>query len=256
MQGGDFAVIVPLQLGQNILTAVATIGDGIQVQTSITINTEVQQEIIRLTAIPTSGILRPPTNTLEITFEAEAYLPNPVSSYSWDFNGDGVAEVTGPNPTAIAQYQYPGIYFPRVTVTDDQGNVYTETAVVNIFSFEEMDVLLRAKWEGMKAKLFHKDIPSALDYFIDFSKEVYQQAFGVIMDELPQIVTDMGEIEPILIRNNMAKYRINRLHWIDGVSQTITYYIYFVKDIDGLWRIVIMFGVRPRKLGIDKSVVF
>ena len=162
---------------------------------------------------------------------------NPATSYSWDFNGDGTAEITGPDSKVVAQYQYPGIYFPIVAVRDTQGNVYSETTLVNATSKEEMDALLRSKWEGMKAKLFNKDIPSALDYFIDFSKEVYQQAFGVIMDELPQIVTDMGEIEPILIRNNMAKYRINRSHWIDGVSQTITYYIYFVKDIDGLWRI-------------------
>ncbi|MFH0811687.1 MAG: adhesin, partial [Pseudomonadota bacterium] len=92
-------------------------------------------------------------------------------------------------------------------------------------------------WEGMKAKLFNKDIPSALDYFIDFSKEVYQQAFGVIIDDLPQIISNMEDIESIFIRDHTAKYRINRLHNIDGVLQTITYYIYFVKDLDGLWRI-------------------
>jgi|GEM_PF-2228034 len=237
VHGNNFAVIVPLQLGQNIITATATRPDGLQGQAQITINTETQQEFVRLTVYPSSGILTGPANILNVTFEGEAYLLNPITSYSWDFNGDGTPEITGPDSKVIAQYQYPGLYLPRVTVTDNQGSVYAETTLVHVLSREEMDALLRSKWEGMKAKLFNKDIPSALDYFIDFSKEVYQQAFGVIMDELPQVVTDMGEIEPILIRNNMAKYRINRSHWIDGVSQTITYYIYFVKDIDGLWRI-------------------
>jgi hypothetical protein len=137
----------------------------------------------------------------------------------------------------IAQFQFPGIYFPRVTVTDDQGNAYTETTLVNVLSREEMDTLLRAKWEGMKAKLFNKDIPTALDYFIDFSKEVYQQAFNLIIDELPQIASNMQDIEMIFLLNNAAKYRINRVHDIDGIPQTITYYIYFSKDTDGFWKI-------------------
>jgi PKD repeat protein len=189
-----------------------------------------------LTAAPTSGILDQ-NGILRVTFEAEVYLPNPIAGYSWDFNGDGTPEITGTDSTIIAQYQYPGLYFPRVTVTDNQGNVYTETTVVNVLSREEMDALLRSKWEGMKAKLFNKDIPTALDYFLDFSKEVYQQAFNLIIDELPQIASNMQDIEMIFLSNNTAKYRINRVHDIDGIPQTITYYIYFSKDTDGFWKI-------------------
>jgi len=96
---------------------------------------------------------------------------------------------------------------------------------------------LISKWEGMKSALTNKNIPMALNYFTDSSKEVYQQAFGVIIDELPQIISDMQDIEMIFLFNNTGKYRINRLHNIDGVLQTITYYIYFVKDLDGIWRI-------------------
>lgn len=236
VQGNDFAVIVPLQIGQNTITATATRPDGVQGQASITINTETQQDFVRLTATPTSGILDQ-TGILNVTFEAEAYLANPVSSYSWDFNGDGTAEITGTDAQVITQYQYPGLYFPRVTVTDTQGNAYTETTIVQVLSREEIDALLRSKWEGMKTGLFNKDIPTALDYFIDSSKEVYQQAFNLIIDELPQIISNMQDIEIIFLFNNTAKYRINRLHNIDGILQTITYYIYFVKDLDGLWRI-------------------
>jgi hypothetical protein len=96
---------------------------------------------------------------------------------------------------------------------------------------------LRSKWEGMKIGLFNKDIATALGYFIDSSKEVYQQAFNLIIDELPQITSNMQDIEMVFLFNNTAKYRINRLHTIDGIPQTITYYIYFVKDLDGVWRI-------------------
>jgi hypothetical protein len=172
-----------------------------------------------------------------VTFEAEAYLVNPVSSYSWDFNGDGTPEIIGTEASITAQYQYPGLYFPKITVTDNQGNIYMETTVVHVLSREEMDAFLRSKWEGMKTGLFNKDIPTALDYFIDSSKEVYQQALNLIIDELPQITSNMQDIDMVFLFNNTAKYRINRLHNIDGILQTITYYIYFVKDLDGLWRI-------------------
>ena len=92
VQGSDFAVIVPLQIGQNTITATATKPDGLQGQAQITINTETQQEFIRLTATPMSSVLDQ-TGFLKVTFEAEVYSVNPVSSYSWDFDGDGTSEM-------------------------------------------------------------------------------------------------------------------------------------------------------------------
>ncbi len=237
VQGNDFAAIVPLQVGENIVTAVATTAEGLQVQTSVAIHTASQQEMIRFTVYPSSGIIKPPANTLEVTFEVEASLSNPVVSYSWDFDGDGTPEITGTEPTLIAQYQSPGLYYPRVTIMDDQGNSYTETTILNVLSKEEMDALLRSKWEGMKGALFNRDVATALDYFVDFSKEIYRQAFNLLIDELPQIISNMQDIEMIFLFNNNAKYRIKREHDIDGIRQTITYYIYFSKDTDGFWKI-------------------
>ena len=236
VQEGDFAVIVPLQIGENNITATATRPDGIRGGASVTINTETQQESVRLIATPTTSILDQ-TGISNVTLKAEAYLGNPVSSYSWDFDGDGTAEVTGTETEITAQYQYPRLYFPRVTVTDNQGTSYTETSIVHILSREEINALLKSKWQAMKEALFNKHIPKSLGYFIESSREIYQQAFNLIIDELPQIVSDMQDIEIIFLFDNTAKYRINRVHNIEGVLQTITYYIYFVRDLDGLWRI-------------------
>jgi len=232
VQGGDFAVIVPLQIGQNIITATATRPDGIQGQAQITINIETQEEFIRLTATPTSGILDQ-TGILNVTFEAEAYLVNPVSSYSWDFNGDGTPETTGTEATVIAQYQFPGIYFPRVTVTDNQGNTFTETTLVSILSREELDALLRAKWEGMKGALSQGNITEALNYFVNDSREEYREIFELLAPQLPGLVSTMREINMVEIKGNMAEYYIKRFQ--RGVD--ISYFIYFIKDENGIWRI-------------------
>jgi len=232
VQGNNFAVIVPLQIGQNIITATATRPDGIQGQAQITINIETQEEFIRLTATPTSGILDQ-TGILNVTFEAEAYLVNPVSSYSWDFNGDGTPETTGTEATVIAQYQFPGIYFPRVTVTDNQGNTFTETTLVSILSREEMDVLLRSKWEGMKGALSQGNITEALNYFVNDSREEYREIFELLAPQLPGLVSTMREINMVEIKGNMAEYYIKRFQ--RGVD--ISYFIYFIKDENGIWRV-------------------
>jgi hypothetical protein len=233
VQGNDFAAIVPLQVGQNILTAVATTVDGFQVQTSVTINTASQQEMIRFTVYPSSGIIKPPANTLEVTFEAEAYLPNPISSYSWDFNGDGTAEITGPDSKVVAQYQYPGLYSPSVAVRDTQGNVYSETTLVNVTSKEEIDALLRSKWEGMRTKLSNGDIEGALVFLDEFTKQDYRDLFNVLSSMLPTIVQELGDIQLIENTGNTAIYDIRTIR--DGIEYS--FQLLFTKDINGIWRI-------------------
>jgi len=233
VHGNDFAVIVPLEQGQNTLTAIATSDDGLQTQTSVTIYTEVQQEMIRLTVSPTSGVLDPTAQTLSVTLEAEAYLENPVASYSWDLNGDGVAEITGVAPSVIWEYQFPGIYIPKVTITDNQGNACTETTLVHVLLGEEIDALLRSKWEGMKAALSQGDVDNALNYFVKDSREEYRDIFELLASQLSSLTSAMREINMVEITGNMAEYYIKRFQ--RGVD--ISYFIYFMKDGDGIWKI-------------------
>ena len=203
-----------------------------QGQAQVTISTETQQELVRLTVTPASSVLDQ-MGILNVTFEAGAYLPNPVSSYSWDFNGDGTPEITGTEGTVITQYQLPGLYFPRLTVADNQGNIFTETTVVHVLSWEEMDALLRSKWEGMKVALGQGNISEALNYFIEDSRDEYREIFELLASQLPGLVSTMSEINMVEIKGNSAEYYIKRLQ--RGVD--ISYFIYFMKDENGIWRI-------------------
>lgn len=235
VHGNDFAVIVPLEQGQNTLTAIATSDDGLQTQTSVTIYTEVQQEMIRLTVSPTSGVLDPTTQTLNVTFEAEAFLENPVSSYSWDFNGDGTPEITGMDSNVTGQYQEPGLYFPRVTITDNQGNVYTETTLVNVLSREEMDTLLRDKWEGTKAALANQDIESAIQIFTSEAQGIYRDLFNALKPILSNIVNELNttQINLISMEGNVAEYEI----LVTRGGTTFSFNLKFIKDTNGVWKI-------------------
>ena len=206
--------------------------DEVQGQAQITINTETQQEFIRLTATPTSSVLDQ-TGILNVTFEAEAYFTNPVSGYSWDFDGDGTSEITGTEATVIAQYQYPGLYFPRLTVTDTQGNTYSETTLVNVLSREEMDALLKSKWEGVRSALLSGDIEGALVFFSEFTKQDYRELFSALSSWLPAIVQEMSDIELIKYSRNAAIYDIRTIR--DGIEYS--FQLLFTKDAYGLWRI-------------------
>jgi len=94
-----------------MLTATAAAAGGLQVQTSVTITTERQEENVRLAVYPAAGILKLPANQLNVLFEAEASLQNPVISCSWDFDGDGLPEIVGTDLQITGQYQSPGLYF-------------------------------------------------------------------------------------------------------------------------------------------------
>ncbi len=228
-QGTRFAGIMPLQQGQNIITATATDACGYKTTDTVTVNTQTLDEKIRLTANPESGI-----PTLNVTLEGEAYLPTAISGYSWDTNGDGTPDQTGPNLTKVtAQYQTPGLYFPKVTITDTAGNIYSETAIVNVLSREEMDVFLKGKWDGMKEASARGYIQGAMRYFALSSMTAYQQQFTALSNTVPQIVADMGTITMVTVKNNFAEYDLRTVR--NGT--TYSFQVLFLRDVDGIWRI-------------------
>ena len=47
----------------------------------------------------------------------------------------------------------------------------------------------------------------------------------------------MQPISLIYYEDEIAKYRINRIHDINGNPVTITYYVYFSKDDDGVFKV-------------------
>jgi len=109
---------------------------------------------------------------------------------------------------------------------------------VCVFDKGQLDVLLREKWNGMKAALGNGDIDGALSYFAYGSKDNYQKIFtSLTKDKLKGIVSEMREIEKIDFGENRAKYGINRAETIKGLVHDITHYIFFVKDGRGLWKI-------------------
>ena len=65
-----------------------------------------------------------------------------------------------------------------------------------------------------------------------------QRFFSLISSQLSQLAADMRDIEPVYIGDGSAQYRIKRSEILAGNEYDVTYYIYFVKSEDGIWRIL------------------
>jgi hypothetical protein len=230
--GNEFiANNVSLSEGSNTITATATDTAGNTASTSISITASTTGNYITLTSNIESGI-----SPLETTLKIDGSFT--ITSSTISVTGPTQPEFLSTTSTeAKVKMTVEGIYYFTASVTDENGNTYTDTIAITVMNKTQLDTLLKKKWEGMKNKLSVKDVESGVSYFFDYSKETYRQAFNIIIDDLPQIISDMQNVELIYLTEDVAKYRINRVQDIDGTQQTITYYIYFAKDADGIWKI-------------------
>ena len=114
---------------------------------------------------------------------------------------------------------------------------HTQTLSLLVLDKNSLDVLLRARWNGMKGELAAGKIAGALNYFLPRSRERYGTIFNDLSERLPAIVAGMQEIEMVYSRDGRTKYRINRDHPTAVGPVTLAYYVYFAVDETGLWRL-------------------
>jgi hypothetical protein len=155
-------------------------------------------------------------------------------SFEMDFDGDGMADYTGATFDGISRiYPSEGIYFPKVKVADSQGNLYSYSMAIIVYSPNAVDVLLKNKWQGMKNAMISRNVEEVMSYFLTTSQDKYRKAFASIVDFLPDVAASMQEIQMIAVKNGVAEYRVKRT----GDASGATFYIYFAQDEDGIWKI-------------------
>jgi len=222
---------VPLQEGENTITATATDTAGYTASDSVTVNVEASGNYITITALPESGV-----SPLETRLSIDGSFSFTASSLSVVNPGDVEFLESSPDEY-LASLTGEGIYYFTVEVTDAENNVHTDTVAVVVLDQAQLDQLLKTKWDGMKNALTNGNIEGALTYFHESSKEEYQEVFNFLTDRIPDIATGMREIQLIYLVDKVAKYRIKKEEEVQGQTFDITYYIYFIKDLNGLWHI-------------------
>ena len=104
---------------------------------------------------------------------------------------------------------------------------------VNVLDKEDMDALLKGKWEGMRTALGSGDIEAAITAFEASSQETYRSQFTALQSFLTDISSDMRQINLVKVEDNYAEYEIIAAR--GGV--TYSFYLLFIKDENGLWKI-------------------
>ncbi|MBF0609233.1 MAG: hypothetical protein HQL61_16970, partial [Magnetococcales bacterium] len=228
-----YANNVRLAVGANTITATITDASGNSKVRSINVNTTTTDNIVVLEPTIVNGLA-----PLTTSFDVLKKLPDSVTSYEIDFEGNGTIDYTAAEFEDVSYtYTTPGVYYPTVTVTDSTGNTYTDRIAITVLDEAETDAMLKAKWNAMKAAFVSGDIEGGLQYICTGSRDEYRNALQFLDDMVPATFSSMQEISLLYVRNGVAKYRIAQYEDIEGSSVEIAYYIYFKRDTDGVIRI-------------------
>lgn len=220
------AADVPLQVGANLLRATVTNVCGMTATATAEVDVPALAERVAFVSASPPGGVAP----LDVTLRALAAPVKPVAAYVWNFSASTEPEIS-------VNYAAPGLYLPQVTVTDTSGNRFSATAVVNVLDPDRLGRRLVAKWSGMRAALERGEIEAALEFFTFGSRERYRQIFTALAEQLAGIGRDLPDLSSVSFSGFQARYRIERVHLINGQPEAISYWVYFVQDTDGIWRI-------------------
>lgn len=90
----------------------------------------------------------------------------------------------------------------------------------------------------MKSALVNKNIEKAIEYYHPETKQHYRNIYSAFGDKLPQIAQELGDIQPIYIKENDAEYRLVSKELYGGKTLDMSYPVYFIKDVDSKWKIL------------------
>ena len=229
--GNTFAINhVSLLNGENTIAVTATDIDGQTGTEQVSVTATQPAHHVTVNAAVESGSL-PLASALAIsgTFG--------IADSGLSFSGPGPVEIV---ESGADRYRIrltdPGIYYVTAEVVHGAA-VYTDTIAMLGVDPVEIDLLLRQKWSDMKTALRSGDIEQALRYHHPRSQERYRAIYTALGSDLPGLAAQMEDISRIYCVDGTAKYRIRQTHDVDGRLVPITYYVYFVRDDNGLWRI-------------------
>jgi hypothetical protein len=219
---------VSLVEGVNTITVTAKDTANNSATASVTVNAVTTGSYIKLSSNIESGVA-----PLTANFSASNSNFTP-TSYQMDYEGDGVVDYTGTTFENISHvYTSEGIFYPTITVTDNQGNTYSDTIAITVLNKTEIDTLLKGKWDGMKGALINGDIEASLGYFVYQIRDGLREAFTLMKDKIAINLSLPDELNLIDISDDFAKYE-NTVYEQGGIY---SYPVLFIKDENGIWKI-------------------
>lgn len=233
LAGGSFvATDVPLEAGMNALTAVITTIDGLRDQDEIAVTSVELQPALTLTARPASGAA-----PLQVTFNPSVASFAP-TEYRYDFDGDGVVDLAQSGDAPVSHtFAETGVYQSVVLAVDASGVEYAAQQTVVVEDAAAVDAVLSGRWRSLSTALQQQDAEGALAAILPERQEEYREVFAALQTRLPAIMESLPAPQLLSAKGHVAQYRVTREQMWEGEQRTITYYLWFVRDADGIWRL-------------------
>lgn len=226
---GFFASDVPLVQGENDLEVTVQMADGLTISRTVTV-TSTESPAVRSRVDPPCGIA-----PHSVQFSVESTNSDPIIEVELDVNNDGVVDYLIPASALPFEYAYmsPGSYQAEVTVHESGGAQYNFIHQILVSDAAVPDLVLRDTYTGMLSRLTNGAVDGALNKVSGGVYEKYRQVFEALQPNLPDIVTQLGVLHAGAIGNDMAEYIVTR----ESSGNQYAYFIYFIRDEDGIWRI-------------------
>jgi PKD repeat protein len=234
VNNGQWAVDIPLVVGSNTIKVTAIEARGASGTVQITVNvSHAVSPPLQLLGTPEGGLA-----PLTVRFSAQNQTGRSLVLFEFDVEGDGAVDVVATTFQDVQViYSKPGLLYPVLKATDEQGTQYTADTAISVLGRDQMDALLKGKWNGMKAALVASDVEDALLFYAPEQRARFRTLFMGLSAQISQIAQDMQEIQLISLIENRAKYRLRRTQLYGGQEVTFTYYVYFIQDAASIWHI-------------------
>ncbi len=208
---------------------------GRKAQTTLHLNFDPNWAGVELKADKTAG-----PSPLEVLFETETFLgpDNPLVSSALSCSGPGRVLVDQSAPGSFrAALEGIGLFDCTLRATDSLGAAHTDTLAIALYDSVALDLRLKDHWTGMQGAMASGDIEKTLSFFCADSQDRYRQIFAALGDKLSGLGAAMREIEAVEWGDGGARYRIKKSENHGGRTYEISYEIFFMQDLDGLWKI-------------------
>lgn len=222
---GNFDAVVPLGAGANSIAATVTTLTRKSSSATVTVNATGQPPAIVASASPVSGIA-----PLAVTFT----VTNPTANdATFMFDTFGSFALPAGSSSSLSVTYPAGVFTPAIVATDSLGNVSAQSFVIQSIDTTQMDALLRSLWSGMTNALVAGDKPTAMAYLDAGAQLKYGSVFDALLPNFAAIVPTYSAPQMGSIGDQMAEYAVGRT--VHGQRQV--FLIYFLRDVDGVWRI-------------------
>jgi hypothetical protein len=228
-QGHYFINNFPLAAGANTLTVTLTTADGLTVTQTQTV-TSTGPAPMQVYASPDADFA-PSSFTIKLLNRT----PNTVAHLSYANLGSGQLDGSNVDQSTLGTITYsgPGVYTPQFIITDSAGNTFTQTFANLVQDKVALDHVLTSIFNDMTVALRAGDQSTALKSFMGSAQTKYGAVFNVLAPWMSSILDSMSPIGQSSVGQEVAEYALKRV--ING--RTKIYFVYFMRDLDGVWRL-------------------